>query len=245
MSITAPTTRAEFKTRIKNQLGDTSVNWTTEEELNTWVQDCHNDLGVGTGYSVKIFVGAAVANIYRYSIKQLGTSNSIYHALRIHDVYFVDGTDTTSLYRKLKPVSYREFLKLYENKQYYNSTPTVSATATLPTHYCWHGDYLHFYPCPDTSINEAIKIYAQVVQEFYADTDETDLPEPFDVAVVYYACMRQQEKERVAGGRAGMLEYWRQEYERKKRELREWTRGVRTTGPERIPSPDERPARLA
>ena len=132
-----------------------------------------------------------------------------------------------------------------KGQELYNSTPSMSSTGDPPTHWCWHGDYLYLFPCPETGITDGLAMTAAVAQIFDADTNVTTLPQQFEVAVVYYGCMRQQQKERVAGGHGKMLEYWRQEYERKKRELAEWTKGARTSGPERIPSPDERAARRA
>ena len=236
----ATATRATLVTRIQEQLADSGTTWTSSDELETWIQDCHNDLAL-TGYCVKIFKGTTASNTFKYSIASL---SSDYVPVKVLDLSVAEGSDTTSIYRRLKPIPFWQYREWMRGLEYYNNTPAMSSTSDPPTHYCWHGDNLYLFPCPATGITNGMRLTAQVAQVFSADTDNTTLPQQFEVAVVYYACMRQQQKERVAGGAGKMLEYWRQEYERKKRELQEWAKGSRTGGPERIPSPDERRARL-
>jgi hypothetical protein len=224
-------------------LGDSGTTWLSPGEIDTWIQDCHNDLA-STGYCVKTFLGTLAANTFKYSIASLLGQSSYgdYVPIEIHDIAIPEGTDDASVYRRLRPLSFREYRQKMKGLELYNSTPTMSSTGDPPTHWCWKGDHLYLFPCPTTGMGNGMMLTAAVAQIMDDDDNYTTIPQQFEVAVVYYACMRQQQKERVAGGAGKMLEYWRQEYERKKRELAEWAKGARTSGPERIPSPDERAA---
>ena len=236
----ATATRDDLVARIQKQLGDSGTTWTTEGEIETWIQDCHSDLAL-TGYCVKTFRAGSTANTYKYSIATLG---STYVPIEIVEMGFLDADSNTAKYRRLIPLPFWKYREMMRGTEMKSATPDVTGTSDPPTHYCWHGDYLHVYPCPTNTISNSMKIIAKVAQVFGSDTENTTLPQQFEVAVVYYACMRQQSKERVAGGAGKMFEHWRNEYERKKRELAEWAKGSRTAGPERIPSPGERAARL-
>lgn len=241
----ATATRDTLITRIQKQVGDSGKTWTGELDLETWVQDCHNDLAL-TGYCTKVFRAASAANTYKYSIATLGASGSDqFNPIEIVEIGYLDANSDTAKYRPLRPLPFWKYRQYMRGTEMRTGTPDVSGTSDPPTHWCWHGDYLYLFPCPTTAITNGMKIIARVAQIFGADSDTTTLPQQFEAAVTYYGCMRQQQKERVAGGAGKMLEYWRQEYERKKRELEEWASGARTSGPERIPSPDERAARLA
>jgi len=230
----AGSTRAVLRTNIRNQKGESGSTWTTDAEIDQWIQDGHDDLAKYTKYYKQSAEADTVADQAAYSLADL-------KLVQIERVR-IGLSATATVYTDISEMDggWQAYLDAINN---YDGYAAITNTGT-PNCWAWDGmDYLYLNPAPDYattgggSYTYGIKIYYAGMELMDDDADTTHVPRFAEKAIVYYGLAQWHEKDS-----SPLQGYYLQQYEKAKTELFVWVKGGgRTVGPKRISTDEERP----
>lgn len=219
-------TLAMFRTRIRNAYAETDTTFTTDTEIDLWVNDALAELARDTHYHKITRYADFVADQPNYDVSSL-------NILEIERIMIASGA-SASTYQYVQPIPWHVYERWTRSGVDADDSPNVTGT---PTHYSWHGKYLWFYPCPSysttgdlTSSCYGIRLDAAAMETLSDDTDSSELPVQFESLVVYFGLARWYEKD----NNPSLANYYRQLFELGKRKLSGWLSTMRTIEPERL-----------
>jgi len=160
-------TLAEALNKVRSMLAEPSdapTKFWTDEELKQWINEgytnfCQDTKILRRRAYCEIAAGEAEATLPQ-------------EAIRIYNVWFEDKDGKLYVLKRSK----REEL-----------LPVSSSSAAPTTYYITRRDVIHLHPAPSEGGKLYID-YAYVPPQLVEDSDEIDIPERFQPAIIHYAC---------------------------------------------------------
>jgi hypothetical protein len=232
-------TREELRDRIRNRYAETSTNFTSDAEINQWIQEAHDEAARRTHYYKETQYAQFVAGQHAYNVTDI-------HILQLEDVQIAD-SDTATRYKRITPKTWEQYLELTDN--HIGAGATASAQTDdegTPSYYCLHGDLLYFSPAPDyattgdnTTYCYGMKLLIATRELLDEDTDETNLPVEFEKLPVWYGLAEWYGKD----DQQRQEQYYRDKFDMGSDQLLEAMRKQKVRGTRRIATDEERDMR--